>query len=95
MRRFPQSPAESLREVKQAIRQPYAWPGGYPLYITMADGEALSVDSARENWRAICWSTIGQHRDSWRAFGADINWEDNSLYCAHSGEKIEPAYGGA
>ena len=36
-----------LRRVKQAIRQPYAWPGGYPLYVIMADGAALSIEAVR------------------------------------------------
>ena len=89
------TPAETLRAVKQAIREPYAWPGGYPLYIVMADGEALSIDSARENWRSICHSTINGFRDGWQAYGAAVNWEDSDLICAHSGAKIESAYGEA
>ncbi len=93
MRHIPQTPAASLREVKRAIREPYAWPGGYPLFIIMADGEALSVEAAHDNWRLICRATLAGLHDGWRAAGADINWEDNSLYCAHTGKQIESAYG--
>lgn len=84
---------ETLRAVKQAIRQPYAWPGGYPLYVVMADGEALSCEAARTEWRQIVYATLHGLRDGWRALGAEINWEDTALYCAHTGERIESAYG--
>lgn len=83
---------EILRQVKQAIREPYAWPGGYPLYIVMADGEALSCEAARTEWRQIVYATLHGLRDGWRAVGACINWEDGAMYCAHTGERIPSAY---
>lgn len=84
---------ETLRAVKQAIRQPYAWPGGYPLYVVMADGEALSCDAARQEWRQIVSATLHGLRDGWQALGVDANWEDTELYCAHTNERIPSAYG--
>jgi hypothetical protein len=84
--------ATTLRAVKQAIREPYAWPGGYPVYIIMADGGPLSVKAAREHWRSIAHSTINGYGDGWAAYAAEINWE-SELFCAHSGERIESAYG--
>jgi hypothetical protein len=87
-----ETPAAILASVKHAIRNRYAWPGGYPLYVVMADGEALSCEAAKENWRAICSATICGSRDGWQAAGADINYEDGDLYCAHSGQRIESAY---
>ena len=32
-------------------------------------------------------------RDQWRAMGVQINWEDTELTCAHTGERIQSAYG--
>jgi len=84
---------ETLRQVKNAIRNKYAWPGGYPLYIVMSDGEALSCDAARDNWRQIVRATLAGWRDDWKAEGVDINYEDTSLFCAHTGARIESAYG--
>jgi hypothetical protein len=84
---------KTLASVKRALRDVYAWPGGYPLYVVMADGEALSIAAARAEWRNICHSTLHGLRDGWRAAGVDINWEDSSLYCAHTGEAIQSAYG--
>ena len=89
---MPANAATILRTVKQAIREPYAWPGGYPLYIVMSDGESLSIAAAREHWRSIVHSTIYGYGDGWAAYGAEINWE-SELYCAHTGERIESAYG--
>jgi hypothetical protein len=86
-------PAEILRAVKNAIRQPYAWPGGYPLYVLMADGESLSVDAARSDWCSIVRATLQGAADGWRAAGVDINWEDSEMVCAHTGTPIESAYG--
>ena len=28
----------------------------------------------------------------WRVIACDVNWEDENLYCAHSGKRIESAY---
>lgn len=84
---------DRLHSIKNAIRNKYAWPGGYPLFLLMADGEALSIDAARDHWREICRAVIqDDRRDSWFAVGAQINYEDSDLYCAHTGARIEAAY---
>jgi hypothetical protein len=81
-----------LKSIKEAIRNKYAWPGGYPLYLVTNDGEALSINSAREIWRDI----VSAHKydgSRWNRIAAiNINYEDSSLYCFHSGERIESAY---
>ena len=85
---------EHLHKIKQAIRDVYAWPGGYPLYLVTMDGEALSIKAARENFAYICRAYISDDSfwNDWRIYGIEINFEDDSLYCCHSGEKIESAY---
>ena len=85
----------TISEFRRDMRSgPYAWPCGYPLYFIMADGEALSFAAARENCRLIL-GAIQDHepRDQWRIVGVDINWEDTELTCAHTGERIQSAYG--
>ena len=84
----------TLHDIKTALREgPYAWPGGYPLYFVMADGEALSFKAARENWRQIVWAHLNPGCDTqWEIAGIDTNWEDPALFCAHTGERIESAY---
>jgi hypothetical protein len=91
---FPRvKPIQALRQIKSAIRHRYAWPGGYPLFVVMADGEALSCEAARTQWRQIVYSTMNGLRDGWRALGASVNYEETALFCAHTGKRIESAYG--
>lgn len=87
---------QTINDFRRAMRSgPYAWPGGYPLYFITADGGALSFKSARacrrEILSAIAWN---DNSGGWRIVAADIAWE-GQLYCDHSGEAIETAYGDA
>jgi len=84
----------TVKDLKQVLRNgPYAWPGGYPLYFITSDGAALSFQAVRENLRSVLWSIKNGVNDGWRVQAMDINYEDNELYCDHTGEKIESAYG--
>lgn len=79
--------------VKQAAKHPYAWPGGYPIYIVMSDGEALCCACAKKELGRIAHATATKDRSGWQAEGTEINWEDPHLYCCHCNEQIESAYG--
>lgn len=84
----------ALSVIKDLLRGgKYAWPGGYPMYFIAGDGEALSFEAVHAEWRqvvrALLWNTP---RDQWAIVGYDVNWEDDNLHCAHTGEKIEAAY---
>lgn len=68
----------------------YAWPGGYPCALLMADGEAIDAQAARENYRLLRRAGSA----AWTPVEVCINWEDDFLFCAHSGRHIESAYGG-
>ena len=81
-----------LADVKRAAREKYAWPGGYPLFIVMTDGEALCVTCARKEYKLIAASTRSGSRDGWEAGGVDINYEDSELFCANCNNQIEAAY---
>lgn len=87
---------KTVAEFNAALESgPYAWPGGYPLYFTCADGEALSFESAKENAELIreaITDAASLSRDQWLVIDVDVNWEDSALYCAHSNERIESAY---
>lgn len=70
----------------------YAWPGEYPVYFVTSDGAALCPKCTTKERAQIFRSTHEHSRDGWAIEGADINWEDSSLYCDHCGERIESAY---
>lgn len=81
---------------------PYAWPGMYPLYFVTADGAALSWQAAIEEQNLIRDSIIDHpfngdrwpvYSDGWRVVAMEVNYEDDDLYCDHTGEKIESAHG--
>ena len=82
----------TIEQFQKDIQEPYAWPGGYPRFFVMHDGEALSFKAAKENQSLIELSIKDNLDDGWHVIGCEINWEDNSLYCAHSNELIESAY---
>lgn len=70
----------------------YAWLGGYPLFFIADDGEALSFEAVRDNLKSVIHSMRHEINDSWRVIGCDVNWEDPSLFCAHTNKRIESAY---
>lgn len=86
----------NTKQVKDFIRMPYAWPGGYPLFAITADGGCLCKDCVKENAKIIIAATRQDHiyteRD-WAVVAIETNWEDETLTCDHCGKSIESAYG--
>lgn len=85
----------AVKQLKEALRNgPYAWPGGYPLYFIAADGEALSFKAVQDNLKEVMRATYSKHYgNDWRVIGVQVNWEDQHLYCGHTDERIQSAYG--
>jgi hypothetical protein len=85
---------KSISDFRCAVRNgPYAWPGGYPLYWLMSDGEACAFSVASTERRNMLQAIRDNCRNGWRPVALEINWEDTELYCAHTGSHIESAYG--
>ena len=83
----------TVKQLKEQLRAgQYAWPGGYPQYFIADDGDALSFDAVRENYRQVIEAIRDRDRNGWRIVGCNVNWEDANLYCAHTGQRIESAY---
>lgn len=83
----------SVADLKATLRNgPYAWPGGYPLYFVANDGEPLSFDTVKQNYRRCLESKRSRADDGWRVIACGVNWEER-LVDAHSGKRIESAYG--
>lgn len=82
------SAISTISDFRSAMRNgPYAWPGGYPCYFVTADGAALSFEAAKAERRNILEALKDDDKASgWRVVAVDINWEDTSLYCAHTSE---------
>lgn len=84
---------EVMHSVRAFIRAPFAFPGGYPKVLIMADGECLCAKCAKEEYVQISNETRHKLRGGWQAAGVDIHWEGEPLICAHCNEAIESAYG--
>lgn len=78
-----------VEDIKEALRKPYAWPGGYPKTFVSYDG-CLCAGCVRGNFRAVVNDTK-MKAGPWN-LTVDILWEGEA-FCADCGEEIEPAYG--
>jgi hypothetical protein len=88
--------SELMADVRDYIREPYAWPGGYPKVLYMADGEAMCAECARKNYRQISEATRHHGDRDWAAGIVDIHWEGAPIQCCMWGDcenVIESAYG--
>ena len=81
----------SVADFKATLRAgSHVWPGGYPLYFIMADGEPMSFYAALTEARLIIEAMLrGDKHDQWRVIGC----EDTELFCCHTNQRIESAYG--
>lgn len=81
----------TVEDFDRDLQEPYAWPGGYPRFFVMHDGETLSFKAATECRDQIRTAIEERSHCGWRVVACDVNWE-SELYCAHTGERIESAY---
>ena len=81
-------------DVNQIFKNgPYAWPGGYPLFFVMKDGNPMSFEAAQQEKQRIFEEMNDPRGDSqWQVAAVDINWEDGQLFCSHTNKRIESAY---
>lgn len=88
---------KGLNEVKAALRQgPYTDLGGYPVYFIMQDGSPLSFQTVMDNWPKVVNATLsdppGHGCVMWQVESIHVNYENTTLYDAHTGERIPAAY---
>jgi hypothetical protein len=83
----------TTQHFKHALRNPYAWPGGYPTYLVMSDGGALCMKCAKRERALIYAAIVDGDTSGWRAEAQAVNWEDAELCCDNCGGAIESAYG--
>lgn len=83
---------DTAKHVKAFIREPYAWPGGYPMFAVADDGGALCKTCCLGEFRNIVHSIQTDCHDGWLIEAITINWEDGDLTCDHCNDYIESAY---
>lgn len=89
--------ATTLRQLyRERVGRKYAWPGGYPTFFVLSDGEALCHACAKDERSNIVRATLtARDHSGWKLEGEDINWEDPDLFCCHCNGRIESAYADA
>jgi hypothetical protein len=64
-----------MRDVKDAILQPYAWPGGYPKAAICTDGAILCTSCLKTDFRHVAHDTVKGWNSGWRVAAIEIFWE--------------------
>lgn len=82
---------EKINQIKHAIRNKFAWPGGYAIFGICSDGGILCTDCMEKNFRQILWSVKDNISDGWKieaiTCAANMDLEDD--LCAHCYRKLE------
>lgn len=86
-----------LRDVlAELVEGQWAWPGGYPKYFILADGETASyagIQAEIENVARACASVDRRSfYRQWLPVAVDINYEDDNLFCCITNDRIPSAY---
>lgn len=72
---------KNISELKKAVREKYAWPGGYPLSVVFRKCGTYCMECVKKEWRLISDQTIHPARDcGWGVAWVGIQWEGRN-YC--------------
>jgi len=90
------TPRKRITAVKDALRNPYGWPGGYRRAIYTEDGEELCMRCTRENFRLIVQATVYDKRYSnpWAVAEVNFHWEGPPHFCCNCNVELPSEYGG-
>jgi len=73
----------------------FAWPGGYPLFYLMEDGEVICPKCANEEDEVYADEDPAPETPDrqWHIVDSDAHWEGLPLICANCNAEIHSAYG--
>ena len=82
---------ESMKIVKDIIRNPYAWPGGYERVSITSDGGVLCHMCLKECYDTVTHSTLHSINDGFQVVAQLISDSiDESLPCDHCNRNLCP-----
>jgi len=81
---------ENSSDLRSDITNKYTSVGGYPKFWYTNDNRFLSYEYIRDNLEMLC-DEIDNNYPS-HIVGSYVNWDDPSMYCDGSSERIESAY---
>lgn len=75
---------EKVDAIKDIIRCPYAWPGGYEKVMLADDGGAICHQCVAREYRIILDSTRKGYKDGWQCAGVFLADDaDDGVICDH------------
>jgi len=81
-----------VKALKDFIRNPYVWPGGYARVMLSKDCEPICHKCVKDNAKIVIGHTRDHSDAGWEYIGDFANWENEYLYCAHCGAHIPSEY---
>ena len=81
---------DKVNALKDVIRHPYAFPGGYERVLVTTDGGVVCHRCAKEEYYTMLHSTRAGYRDGWDVEGDTVVYtnEDKFYVCDHCGREI-------
>jgi hypothetical protein len=78
-----------LNAIKDAIRKPYEWPGGYDKFAIMNDGGTLCAACIKKEYKQIMHDTKNEWRTGWDVAAIDATCNhDDAMTCDNCGKEI-------
>ena len=75
--------------LRAAIREKFAWPGGYEIYGITSDCGVLCCDCMRREYRLIAYARRHNYNDDWNVQAIALDCEtDAHTACDHCGRTI-------
>lgn len=82
----------TIEEFDTALNNKFAFPGCYPTFLTMQDGDALCMDCAQELANEIRRDIADKFGYYLTPIAHEINWENDTLICCSCNNQIPSAY---
>lgn len=85
---------QHLEAIKEMVRQPYAWPGGYEKIAVTSDGALLCHKCIKGNYLSIYEDTRDNINSGWCVYGITLDCEmehPEEECCAHCNSYFEEA----
>lgn len=84
----------TTKEIKEALRHPYTFPGGYTLAFFTYAGDQLCPACIRANWREVIARTkYGDPPAAERIEYITVRWEGPPNECGQCGKELPSEYG--
>jgi hypothetical protein len=86
-------PNLTSHKLKAAIREKFAWPGGYEIFGVTNDGACLCTGCMRKEYKQIAYARLHNLQDGWRVEAISIDcYLEETVFCEHCNKPIGPEF---